>query len=121
MKLKMNKFWKSIMSSKDPTSSKRLVTLIMALHLILASFMILFIAFYVIFYTTKGRVDKDLLDMLKDVLEYDFWIVTSGLGFITADNLGQVMLERTKAKMGLLKQDTEDKSEEAPIEPEPPK
>ena len=71
----------------------------MALHLIIASFMILFIAFYVIFYTTKGKVDTELLAMLKDVLEYDFYIVLSGLGFITADNTVKLITERSKAKI----------------------
>lgn len=94
-----NKFWSQIISSKDTASSKRLVTLIISLHFIVASFVILFIAFYVIFYTTRGKVDPDLLGMLKDVLEYDFYIILSGLGFITADNLGQMMLERAKAKV----------------------
>jgi hypothetical protein len=95
----MRKFLNSVLSSKDTTSSKRLVTLIISLHFIVASFVILFIAFYVIFYTTKGKVDTDLLGMLKDVLEYDFYIILSGLGFITADNLAQVVLEKTKARV----------------------
>jgi hypothetical protein len=118
----MTKFWKSILSSKDPTSSKRLVTLVMALHLILASFSILFIAFYVIFYSTKGKVDKDLLGMLKDVLEYDFYIVLAGLGFTSADNIGQMLIEKAKVNkmtsedIRLEKQIERDQ----PIEPEPP-
>lgn len=99
----MTKFWKSVISSKDTASSKRLVTLIISLHFIVASFVILFIAFYVIFYTTKGKVDNDLLGMLRDVLEYDFYIILSGLGFITADNMGQMMLERAKAKADTLR------------------
>lgn len=94
----MSNFWKSIISSKDAASSKRLVTLIISLHFIIASFAILFIAFYVIFYLPKGKVEPDLLTMLKQVLEYDFYIILSGLGFITADNMGQIMLERAKQK-----------------------
>lgn len=96
-------FWNQVLSSKDTTSSKRLVTLIISLHFIVASFVILFIAFYVIFYTTKGKVDTDLLGMLRDVLEYDFYIILSGLGFITADNMSQMMLERAKAKAEALR------------------
>lgn len=92
-------FWKNILSSNDTASSKRLVTLIISLHFIVASFVILFIAFYVIFYTTKGKVDPELLGMLKDVLEYDFYIILSGLGFITADNMAQMLLEKAKAKV----------------------
>lgn len=96
----MKKFWTKILSSTDSTSSKRLVTLIISLHFIVASFVILFIAFYVIFYTTKGKVDAALLGMLKDVLEYDFYIILSGLGFITAESLGKTLVERAKAKFG---------------------
>ena len=96
----MKEFFKKVLSSDDPTSSKRLVTLIISLHFIVASFVILFIAFYVIFYTTRGKVDTDLLGMLKDVLEYDFYIILSGLGFITADTLGKTLVERAKAKFG---------------------
>ena len=107
----MSKFWKSVLSSKDTTSSKRLVTLLTALHFFLASFTILFIAFYVIFYTTKGKVDKDLLEMLKDVLEYDFYIILSGLGFVTVDNIGQSIIERTKIN-ALGKQDFKEEKQE---------
>lgn len=95
----MSKFWSSILSSTDDASSKRLVTLIIALHFIIASFVILFIAFYVIFYTTKGKVDKDLLDLLKFVLECDFYIILSGLGFITADMFGKILIEKAKGKL----------------------
>lgn len=97
----MNNFWRSILSSKETTSSKRLVTMIISGHFIIASFAILFIAFYVIFYLPKGKVEPELLSMLKQVLEYDFYIILSGLGFITADNMGQIMLERAKHKINI--------------------
>ena len=95
---KMSNFWKSILSSKDPSSSKRLVTLIISFHFIVSSFAILFVAFYVIFKMPKGQVNTDLLSLLEKILEYDFYIILSGLGFIAADNLGQIMLERAKQK-----------------------
>lgn len=94
----VGRFWKSVVSSSDPTSSKRVITLILAAIFILAQMAIVFIAFYVIFYTTRGKVDKDLLDTLRAVLEYDFYIILSGLGFITADGLGQILIEKYKAK-----------------------
>lgn len=94
----VKRFWHNVISSQDPTSSKRVITLILAAIFILAQIAIIFIAFYVIFYTTKGKVDKDLLDTLRAVLEYDFYIILSGLGFITADGLGQMLLEKYKAK-----------------------
>lgn len=107
----MSKFWRSILSPSSHLSSKRLVTLIISLHFILASFSILFIAFYVIFYTTKGKVDKDLLEMLKDVLEYDFYIILSGLCFVTVDNIGQIIIERIKIN-ALGKQDFKEEKQE---------
>lgn len=93
-----SKFWREILSSKDPTSSKRLITLIISLHFILASFLILFIAFYVIFYTPKGKVDKDLIDLLREVLGYDDYIILAGLGFVTVDGLGKILVEKERAK-----------------------
>ena len=89
-------FWRSILSPESTTSSKRLVTLIISLHFIVASFVVLFIAFYVIFYTTKGKVDKDLLGMLKDVLEYDFYIIVAGLGFITGADMVTIVVSKNK-------------------------
>jgi hypothetical protein len=94
-------FWGRILSSTDTFSSKRLVTLIISLHFIIASFAILFFAFYVIFYLPKGRVEPDLMELLKGVLEYDFYIILSGLGFISIDNMGQVMIERAKSKASI--------------------
>lgn len=98
----MSNFWKSILASDNASSSKRLVTLIIALHFIIASFATLFIAFYVVFYLPKGRVEISLLDMLKQIMEYDFYIILSGLGFITAENMGQIVLEKAKQKGELL-------------------
>jgi hypothetical protein len=102
MSQKNKTFWKSILASDDNASSKRLVTLIIALHFIVASFATLFIAFYVVFYLPKGRVEVSLLDMLKQIMEYDFYIILSGLGFITAENMGQIFLEKAKNKSELL-------------------
>jgi hypothetical protein len=95
----MSNFWRQIISSTDAASSKRLVTLIISLHFIIACFAVLFICFYVIFYLPKGKVEPELIGMLKQVLEYDFYIILSGLGFITVDNMGQIMLEKAKAKV----------------------
>ncbi len=118
----LSKFWGNVLSSDDPTSSKRLVTLIISGHFILASFTILFIAFYVIFYTTKGKVDTELLGMLKDVLEYDFYIILSGLGFITADNTVKLLTERSQAKASLIAALAQQKVTipDPPVPPPPP-
>ena len=90
----MSNFWQAILSSENTTSSKRVVTLITAACFFAAQFLIIFIAFYVIFYTTKGKVDKDLLEMLKEVLSYDFYIILSGLGCILfANSINCLLLE----------------------------
>ncbi len=95
----MSNFWRSVISTEDTASSKRLVTLLTAGCFFIAQFLIIFISCYVIFYTTRGKVDKDLLGMLKDILEYDFYIILGGLGFITADNFKDMLLEKAKNKV----------------------
>lgn len=101
-KKQIAKFWSKVLSSSDPTSSKRLITLVLAGIFILAQVAVVFICFYVIFYTTKGAVDKDLLNMLGTVLDYDFYIILSGLGFITADNTIQLLMQRAQTKAALV-------------------
>lgn len=71
----------------------------MAAHAIVTSFLVSFFVFYLIIYTPKGSVNKDLLGLLDRVLEQDFWIILSGLGFITVENMGQIMLEKSKDKV----------------------
>lgn len=95
-------FWREILSGTNTTSSKRLVTLIISLHFILASFATLFFAFYVIFYLPKGRIEPELIALLKEVLEYDFYIILSGLGFITVEGTASILMERVKAKYSYL-------------------
>ena len=91
----MNKqFWKNILNAEDPTSSKRLITLLVALHFIMASFVILFLVCYVVMYLPKGKVEKDLLDSLGKVLEYDFYIILSGLGFITSEGIVKMFVSK---------------------------
>lgn len=90
----MKTFWKRILDADDPTSSKRLITLIVALHFILASFVILFLVCYVIMYLPKGKVDKDLLTSLGNILEYDFYIILSGLGFITSEGVVKMFVTK---------------------------
>lgn len=94
----MSTFWKSIISAENTNSSKRLVTLIMAAHFIVTSFLVSFFVFYLIIYTPKGSVNKDLVALLEKILESDFYVILAGLGFITAENLGNIMLEKLKTK-----------------------
>lgn len=92
MKSALRKF----LSSKDPASSKRLVTLVISAHFIIASFVILFFAFYVIIVEPRGVVKPEILQLLQNVMEYDFYIILAGLGFITGENLGSILLEKAK-------------------------
>ena len=90
------KFWRSIINAEDPTSSKRLITLLVSFHFILASFVILFLVCYVVMYLPKGRVEPTLLDSLGKVLEYDFYIILSGLGFITSEGVVKMFISKNK-------------------------
>jgi len=92
-------FWKSILNANDTNSSKRLITLIISLHFILASFVILFLVCYVIMYLPKGKVEKDLLVTLGDVLEYDFYIILAGLGFITSEGVVKMFVTKNTPQM----------------------
>jgi hypothetical protein len=87
-------FWSRILDGNDALSSKRLITLIVAAHFILASFVILFFATYVILYLPKGKVEPELLNALKEVLEYDFYIIVSGLGFVTSEGLVNIIMSK---------------------------
>ena len=87
-------FWDSIIDSKSTTSSKRVITLLVSLHFILASFVILFLVCYVVMYLPKGKVEPVLLDSLGKVLEYDFYIILSGLGFITSEGVVQMIVSK---------------------------
>ncbi len=109
-------FWERILDAEDPLSAKRFVTLIIAAHFIIASFVVLFIAFYVIFYTPKGRVDKDLLDLLKDVLKDDFMVIIGGLGLVTASGFANVLIASFKSRK---KDEEEEDTKEPSIKDEP--
>lgn len=95
----MSSFWRRIINSKDPDSAKRVVTLIMAAHFIATSFIVTFFAFYLIIYTPKGSVNKDLLVLLTTIMEQDFYIILAGLGIIGVENVANIMLEKAKAKV----------------------
>ena len=87
-------FWSRILDGNDAFSSKRLITLVVAAHFILSSFVILFFATYVILYMPKGKVDPELLNALKQVLEYDFYIILSGLGFVTSEGIVNMFVSK---------------------------
>ena len=87
-------YLKRILDSNDTASSKRLVTLIIALHFIIASFAILFLVCYVALVLPKGRVDATLLSSLEKILQYDFYIILAGLGIITSEGLVSMIINK---------------------------
>lgn len=105
--------------SDKENSSKRFITLIIAFHFILASFFILFLFGFLIFRDAKGSLElvKLVSANLEGILEYDFYIIISGLGFITAEGFTTVLVERAKAK-GFFANNTTDvlKDPELPVE-----
>jgi ABC-type transport system involved in multi-copper enzyme maturation permease subunit len=84
--------------------------LIVAAHFILASFVILFFATYVILYLPKGKVEPELLNALKEVLEYDFYIILSGLGFVTSEGIVSIIVSKF----------TKNNNQQLPIDPYDP-
>ena len=95
----MTKFWASILSSKNTNSSKRLVTLIIAGLFILSQIDILFLVNYIVSANIKGQVNKELLVFLKDIMWYDFILISLGLGFTTAENLIQIQATKSAQKI----------------------
>lgn len=85
-------FLSRVLDSKETASSKRLITLIIASHFVLASFAILFLVCYISLVLPKGVVDMSLLSSLEKILQYDFYIILSGLGLITSEGLISMIL-----------------------------
>lgn len=95
----MLKFLKSILSSESTQSAKRLVTLLITAHFLIAAFVILFLVCYMVVVIPKGTVNKDLIDLLAEILKDDMYVILSGLGFIGLENWGQMQLEKARAKI----------------------
>lgn len=87
-------FLSRVLDSKETASSKRLITLIIALHFVVASFAILFLVCYISLVLPKGIVDLTLLASLEKILQYDFYIILSGLGIITSEGLLSMLLNK---------------------------
>lgn len=98
MKKKALNYFQRLISTNNTADAKIFVTLIMALHFIITAFMVTFFLFGLAIFAAKGSVNKDLIDLLDKILQNDMIIIMSGLGFVTVDIIGQVWLERAKAK-----------------------
>ncbi len=93
-------FIRKLLNANDvENSSKRFITLIVAFHFILASFFILFLLGYAVFRDTKGDIEilKVIGNIFTTILEYDFFIIIVGLGFITAEQFTKVLVEKFKS------------------------
>lgn len=91
-------YFQKLISADSTADAKAFVTLVMAGHFILTSFAVSIFTFFMIVYTPKGSVNKELVDLLKSIMEQDFWIIVSGFGFMGASEFGQAMVQRAVAK-----------------------
>lgn len=98
-------FWSRILDRNDSTSSKRLVTLVVALHFILSSFTILFLVCYIALVMPRGKIDTVLISSFEKILEYDFYIIISGLAFVTSEGVVEMMVNKNKKPQEQLPQE----------------
>ena len=96
----MKEFLKQVLHSKDNYSSRRFITLIVCAHFVLASFMVLFLFMYMLFYketVSNLSVFDTMTHVLITILEYDFYIILGGLGFVTVSHFSTAIIERAKS------------------------
>ncbi len=86
-----------LVSSQYKEDAKVMVMVVMAAHFIITSFLVTFFAFYLVLYTPKGAVNTTLIELLKNILENDFWIIVAGFGFISTVDFGQAMIQKAVA------------------------
>lgn len=87
------KYFTRLLSSKDDASMKRFIIFFVTMHFILGSFMALF-------GVIRQTVDKD---MMKFILDCDFYIILVGLGVIGVENVASVLAQRIGALGSILK------------------
>jgi len=113
-------FLRKIIDSKETASSRRFITLVIAAHFVLASFAILFLVFYMVVSLPKGKVDVTLLQTLETILEYDFYIIVSGLGIITSEGLLSILMRKNGGSAADIIQPPPPPQEYYPPPPPPP-
>lgn len=88
-----------LISDSSQVGVKRFITLIITLHFLFGSFLFLGLFWFLIFHQPKGNIDfiKLLIDTLKVIFEYDFYIILAGFGFISITSFGNMMVEKAKA------------------------
>lgn len=82
--MRITSYIKRLLSAKDEASIKRFIVLFTFLHFALASYLILF-------GVVRTTVDKD---MMKFILDCDYYIILVGLGVIGAENIASVLAQR---------------------------
>lgn len=92
-------------------SSKRLITVVVAIVFIISCFITIGLLLYIFAYVTKTqnvntKALKEVTDLLRDVIYYEFMIVIAGLGYITAPQFAAALnsslpaLFRSRMKTG---------------------
>jgi hypothetical protein len=83
---------KALISNDDKEANiKHFIIFMTAIHYFLASFMILF-------GIVRSTVDKD---MMKQILDNDFYIILVGVGVLTLENIGQALSSRANVLSSL--------------------
>lgn len=91
-----NKFWNNLIDSSNPKSSKRFITLVITGLYIITNIDILFLSNYVIIYSTKGKVEPELLKVLTEIIHWNAMMILGGLGFVTVTSVGNALIEKMK-------------------------
>lgn len=93
---RLKQFFYDLINTDNDKSSKRFIILVAMLHFIIGSFLILGLFTFVAIRPTKGDLEflKIMNEVLKAILEYDFFIIIGGLGFVTVENLGKILVRK---------------------------
>lgn len=70
---------RKLIDKNDPASLKGFVALTTTLHFIVSAFVILALVIYAALYIMKGSIDKILVDLLGEILKYDFYIIATAI------------------------------------------
>jgi hypothetical protein len=89
-------FLNKLLDANDNKSAKRFVTLIVTFIYIVTNIVTLVIAIYAVLHPAKGRVEPVLFDVLKQLIEWDAWIILGGLCFVTLTSMGNAFVEKAK-------------------------
>lgn len=100
----MFSYIKNLLSSKDDASIKRFIVFMVFIHFALSSFLVLF-------GIIRATVDKEIM---KFILDCDFYIILVGLGVIGVENVANVLAQRVGALGSILKSK---KTEETTVTP----